>query len=149
GGSQGAAFAPGGSGPFIDPNNHFIIDGLAPGNYDISFQQNSFGFAAQASGGINLASYTQGPIPVGAGQIVDLGTITLKPGISLSGNVADSAGNALSNITIRAQPSNSQHGANSVQTTTDAQGNFTLAGLSSDLKIYDIVAAPRPGSGDS
>ncbi len=149
GGSESADFAPGGSGPNIDSSGHFTIEGLAPGTYDVVFQQNSYGVSVQAAGGLNLASYTQGSVAVTAGQTVDIGVITLKPGISISGNVVDTSGNALSNITVRAQPSNNQHGQNSIQTTTDAQGNFTLTGLSSDLKIYDVVAAPRPGTGDS
>jgi len=149
GGSQSASFNPGGSGPAIDSNNHFTIEGLSPGTYDVVFQQNSYGISVQAAGGLNLASYTQGSVAVTAGQTVDLGVITLKPGISVSGNVVDTSGNPLSNIAVRATPSNSQNGQNSIQTTTDAHGNFTLSGLSSDLKTYDIVAAPRPGNGDS
>ena len=148
GGSQSAEFSPGGSGPDIDSNNHFTIDGLSPGTYDVVFQQNSYGIAVQAAGGLNLASFTQGSVVVAAGQTVDLGVITLKPGISVSGNVVDTSGNPLSNITVQATPSNSQHGQNSIQTTTDAQGNFTLTGLSPDLKIYDVVAAPRSDGGE-
>ena len=94
----------------------------------------------QAAGGINLASFTQGSISVTQGQTVDLGTVILKPGLSLSGMVSDTAGTPLSNITVRATPSNSRHGDNSIQVTSDAQGNFTFLGLSPDLKIYDIVA---------
>jgi len=146
GGSRGAN--QNGTGPSIDANNQFSIDGLTPGTYDVTFQQNSFGISVQASGGLNLAAYTQGSVVITAGQTLDLGTIVLKPGISLSGTVTDTSGNPLSNISVRATPSNSQHGQNSIQVTTDANGNFTLTGLSSDLKIYDIVAAPRPGPGD-
>jgi len=149
GGSQSAAFNPGGSGPAIDSNNHFTISGLVPGTYDVVFQQNSYGLSVQAAGGTNLASYTQGSVAVTAGQTVDLGVITLLPGISISGNIVDSSGNPLSNIVVRATPSASQHGQNSIQVTSDAQGNFTLTGLSSNIKTYDIVVAPRPGPGDS
>ena len=150
GGSQSAQFSTDGTNrPAIDASNHFTIDGLAAGTYNVVFQQNSYGISVQAAGSVNLASYTQGSIIVTQGQTVDIGTIVLKPGLSLSGTVTDTSGSPLSNITVRATPSVNNNGNNSLQVTTDAQGNFTLTGLSADLKIYDIVAAPRPGSGDS
>jgi hypothetical protein len=149
GGSQSAAFNPGDSGPAIDANNHFSINGLVPGTYDVVFQQNAYGLSVEAAGAFNLASYTQGSVVVTAGQTVDLGVITLMPGISVSGSVVDASGNPVSNITVQATPSNNQHGQNSIQTTTDGQGNFTLTGLSSVLKTYDFVAAPIPGPGSS
>jgi len=135
--------------PGIDPDNHFTIDGLAPGTYDVSLQQNSNGMSAQATGGLDLASYTQGSVVVTEGQTVDLGVIILKPGISVSGTVTDASGHSISNIIVRATPSASQHGQNSIQATSDAQGNITLTGLSPDSRMYDIVAAPRPYPGDS
>jgi hypothetical protein len=150
GGYQGARDSFDGTNkPAIDANNQFTIDGLAAGTYNVYFQQNSYGGSVQAAGGVNLASYIKGSVVVTQGQTLDLGVITLKPGLSLSGTVKDTSGQALSNIRVRARPSNSKHGDNSLEVTSDAQGSFTFLGLTPDNKIYDIIAAPHPGLNDT
>ena len=148
GGFQSANFDNGGR-VSIDANNQFEIDGLLAGIYDVRFMQNSYGASIQGQGSLNLASYTQGSVTVPEGQTVDLGTIALVPGITLFGRVTDASNQPFSNIVVRAQPSNSQHGSDGNQTFTDANGNYTLAGLNPSFKQYDIVAAPRPSPGDN
>ncbi len=145
GGFANAAY--GSNGIAIDANNQFSIEGLLSGTYDVRFQQFTYGNASQGS--MNLAAYTQGAVAVPPSQTVDLGTITLLPGISLSGNVTDATGNALSNIRVRAQPSNSQHGNDSIETFTNSNGDFTFAGLNPFVKTYDFTAAPRPSPGEN
>jgi hypothetical protein len=120
---------------------------LVAGTYDVFFQQSSFGTASKGS--LNLANYTQGGLKVPLSQTVDLGTITLIPGLSVNGTVTDSNGVALSNILVRAQPSNSQHGSNSIEVFTNGNGAFTFTGLNPSIKTYDFIAAPRPQPGDN
>jgi hypothetical protein len=139
----------GAGGLYIDSNNQFHIDGLVAGTYDVNFQQFSYGLSAQSAGSINLASLTQGSVQVGEAQTIDLGTISLVPGISLSGTVTDLSGNGLANIPVQARPANSKNGNDTIQVFTDAQGNFTLTGLNPGIRIYDIVAARRPSPGDT
>lgn len=136
-------------GPDLTDDNQFHIEGLVPGIYDLFFRQQSFGFAAQSQGGVNLAQKTLAQIKVSEGQTLDVGTINLVPGLSLSGIVRDSNQNGLANITVRAWPSNSKNGDSGTETTTDPQGQFTLFGLDESLKNYDVVAAPRPDFQDS
>jgi len=133
----------------IDTNNQFTIDGLVAGAYDVQFRQNTFGASVQGQGSINLASYTKGQVRVTEGQTMDIGTIELKQGLSLSGTVKDESNNPLPNIVVRAEPSNSREGNNFSETTTDSAGQFTLTGLNPDLKTYTIRAAPRPYPGDA
>jgi hypothetical protein len=133
----------------IDANSQFTINGLIAGTYDVSFQQNSFGTSVLGQGSLNIASYTRGAVVVPAGQTLDLGTITLQPGIAISGIITDTVGTPLANIRVRAQPSNSQHGSNGQETFTDATGKYTFSGLNPSVKTYDFVAAPRPSPQDT
>jgi hypothetical protein len=134
----------------LDSNNQFRVEGLVAGAYDVQFNQNSFSASQQAQGSINLANLTKAQIQVSEGQTLDLGTITLTPGLSLSGTVSDMQGHRLPNIVIRANASaNSNHGSNSIQATTDSNGQYTLLGLDSALKTYDLTVAPRPQGSDN
>lgn len=133
----------------FDSNNQWRIDGLIAGTYDLSFRDNGVGTASgSGSGGtLNLAALTKAQILVAEGQILDVGTITMAPGLSVSGTVKDAAGNGLPNIRVRAHISlkNDHQG---LETITDSQGQFTLTGLNPTDKIYDFEAAPRPGFSD-
>src|SRR5262249_3569256 len=105
-GAAGAAAGTGGGGPGqndIDLNNHFHIDGVLAGTYDVQFRQDTFDSTLAGQGSLNLAAYTQGQVKVTEGQIVDLGTIELKQGLSLTGTVQDTNGNLLPNIRVRAE----------------------------------------------
>lgn len=151
GGYQEATRSSGGAGGAnpqidIDSNNQFHIDGLVPGVYDVEFRQDSYGASFVGQGSVNLAYYVKGQVVVTEGQLSDLGTIELKQGLSLTGTVQDSLGNDLPNIRVRAQASGKHDFYNNSETFTDAAGQFSLTGLNPDLKSYDVVAAPRPGT---
>ncbi|HVO33340.1 MAG TPA: fibronectin type III domain-containing protein, partial [Elusimicrobiota bacterium] len=136
----------------LDANtNQFEIDGLAGGTYDVSFQQQSSGVSVAGAGSLNLATLTKGGVIVNAGSTVDLGNVTLTPGLSVPGIVTDTSGNPLSNIRIEARPSNSNtnNGSGNIDVNTDADGKFNIAGLNPAIKNYDIVVAPRPSPGDT
>jgi hypothetical protein len=126
----------------IDSNNQFSIDGMIAGTYDVYFKQFSYGSSTQGS--LDLAAYTQGGVVVPQGQTLDLGTITLQPGLAVSGLVTDTSGTPLSNIRVRAYPSNNQHGNDGQEVFTNSVGRFTFTGLSPKVKVYDFIAAPRP-----
>ncbi len=151
GGYQEASMSTSSTGFHVDINasNQFHIDGLVPGTYDVQFRQDSFGAAFVGEGSVSLASYVKGQLIVTEGQVTDLGTIELKQGLSLTGTVEDTSGNALPNIRVRARPSGKHDYSNEAETFTDTAGQFTLSGINPDLKSYDIIAAPRPWIGDT
>src|SRR5258708_7593698 len=126
----------------IDTNNQFSIDGVVAGTYDVIFSQDSWGQALQGS--LNLASLTKGGVVVTQSQTLDLGTITLQPGLSISGLVTDQAGNPLPNIRIHADSANRQAGQSGQEAITNSNGKFTISGLNPATKVYDFTAAPRP-----
>jgi len=135
--------------PAFDDSGQFVIDGLSAGNYDVHFNATSGG-PVGGGAGLNLANLTKAQIHVEDGQTVDIGTVMLKPGLSLAGSVQDQAGNPLPNIQVQANPSNSSsQGDNSINVLTDAQGNFTLTGLDPVTQRYNVVAAQRPRPGDT
>jgi len=136
-------------GILIDSNNQFHINGMVAGTYDVTFQQNTGGSSMQSAGGLNLTALTKGSIQVAESQTVDLGTISLQPGLTLSGTVTDTSGNLLANIPVEADPPNNTNGNGSIRVFTDAQGNFSLVGLDPSIKIYTITAAKRPSPGDT
>lgn len=138
----------GGGRPDIDADNKFHIEGVVAGTYDIQFRQDTFINTVITQGSLNLAAFTKGGVLVTEGQAVDLGTIELKQGLTLSGTVKDEQGNALPNVRVRASASG-QHHDNSLETVTDAAGQYSINGINPDLKAYDIVAAPRPFPGDN
>jgi len=147
GGYQSAAYS--GSSVDINSENQFHIDGLVEGVYDVNFRQNSYGFSVGGSGGVNIANQTKAQIKVTQGQTLDLGTITLIPGLSVGGTVRDTSGNALPNIRVRAYPSINDRGSNGLEAITNSAGQYTLLGLDASLKNYDIQAAPRPEGSDN
>ncbi|MBI4051202.1 MAG: hypothetical protein HY400_01730, partial [Elusimicrobia bacterium] len=134
----------------FDQSDRVTISGLAPADYDAVFGGNNFDFRAAGKGSLNLVPVTQSQISIAAGQTVDIGTVNLKPGVSLSGTVKDVLGNALSNIPVTAYPTTLGFDFNQTLTAfSNENGQFTLNGLSSDLRYYDVVAAPRFDSEDA
>lgn len=129
----------------LDGDNQFQIDGLVPGTYDVRFRQDSWGMQTQSQATFDLAPLTKSQIRMTEGQIVDLGTVELKQGLSLKGTVHDTDGNPLPNIQVRARrAAMSTDGDEEPSTYTDALGQFLLKGLDATAKAYHVTAAPRP-----
>ncbi|MBI4056925.1 MAG: hypothetical protein HY399_05180 [Elusimicrobia bacterium] len=128
----------------FDGSDQITIPGLLPANYDVDFGNKDFDPSAAGQGSLNLLLITKSQISVAAGQIVNIGTVNLKPGVSLIGTVRDQAGTALSNIPVSAYPTASDFDLNQmVNAFTNENGQFTLNSLSSELRYYDVIAAPR------
>ncbi|MBI3978056.1 MAG: carboxypeptidase regulatory-like domain-containing protein [Chloroflexi bacterium] len=84
---------------------------------------------------------TQPPITVGGGDAVDLGTITLRNRSStISGVVADQAGNGVAGIDVRAWLAG---GGDFVSTVSITDGIYSLSVISG---TWEVQAQPRPES---
>ncbi|HLH27370.1 MAG TPA: carboxypeptidase regulatory-like domain-containing protein, partial [Acidimicrobiales bacterium] len=137
GGIGFAGGPPGSTGPTLDPNGQFLIDGLIPGNYDVKFVT-PYGDAADAA---------VSGVAVTAAGVSDLGVVSLPAAARLSGQVLDaSTGAPLPGIVVAARPSLRGAGASGrpITALTDVSGRFALAGLDPAIRYYDVFAAARP-----
>jgi len=132
----------------------FAIYRLMPGNYDVSFRQNQGGgldAESVAKGQKAYAPVVKSGIRISAGQTLDLGTIDLTQGVTLSGTVTDTSNNPLANIRVEGRPATGSHGdewQSMVEAMTDATGKYTLQGIDLSKKYYNVVASPRWEGGD-
>lgn len=122
---------------------------VSPGTYDIVLYNQTQLTADQiAQGKKTFVTVTVSGIRVTAGQTTDVGVIDLREGVPVSGIVTDSAGTPLPNIRVIGD-SGSHDSETQPEAFTDKLGAYTLQGLDSEtIRFYDIVAAPRPDSGD-
>lgn len=91
-------------------------------------------------------------VRVSGGQILNLGTIDLRQGGSLTGTLRNAAGLPLANIRVRGVPSLSNGSSRhewSVETFSDANGVYRLMGIDRSQRYYDVVAAPRYRPGET
>ncbi len=124
----------------------FLVGPLLPDvNYDVKIAQDKWDLAFLAQGSQNYTPVSIAGIKPGAGELRDLGVVTLNQGSSLKGSVTDSTGTALGNIKVLAKPT---FGATdvTVQTFTGPDGSYTLWVSTFISSQYDITAAPRGGN---
>jgi hypothetical protein len=139
---------------YFDADGRFRIPRLIPDtNYDLRFRgYDGLNNADRASGIKTYAPTVMAGILATEGQIVDVGTVDLKQGASLSGTVLSVSSQPLANIRVIARPSvkstvdtwNLQ-----VETYTDENGRYTLQGIDRAYRHYDIVASPRYRPGET
>lgn len=143
-----------GGGPQLDPNTgQFTVTRLVPDAvYDLSLRgYSNFGQESAANGLKTFAPVSLGGLRVAPGQILDVGTIDLSQGGTLTGTIRDTAGAPLANIRLVAMPSLSNgknRGNYSVETFSDEAGKYEFHGIDRGQRFYDVVAAPRFSSGD-
>lgn len=129
--------------PSFDSDGNFTLEGLIPDvTYDVHLRQESWGFHYMSAGSVSYAPVIKAGIKVDDGQTVDLGTIDLRQGLTLSGAVKNSSGSGLSSIQVLAKPSLNSSGA-PVEAWTDHEGKFKIVGLDPKEKFYDITANSR------
>lgn len=127
----------------IDSNDQFVIEGLLPGTYDVRVKAADGGSGALLTGALILAPQTAAARRVIEGQITDVGSITLKPALAVTGTVKDNNNNPIANILVGASPSHEEGEDFQVAAFTNQEGVYTLAGFSPDIKRYDFVVMPR------
>ncbi len=139
---------------YFDEDGRFRIPRLIPDtNYDLRFRgYDGLDNADRANGIKTYAPTVIAGVLASEGQIVDVGTVDLKQGATLSGTVLSVSSQPLANIRVIARPSvkstvdtwNLQ-----VEAYTDENGRYTLQGIDRAYKYYDIVASPRYRPGET
>jgi hypothetical protein len=127
----------------------FAIPYLPEASYDLTFgkstKDNSSSSTAGSSTG-NQATYATkviSGIKVRTGQTVDIGTVDIRQGLTVSGTVTGKNGAPLPNIPVIAVPSLSTEWSALLNSFTDANGKYSIAGLDGDYPYYDVIACPR------
>lgn len=129
--------------------DNFELSFLPEASYDVSLGQSSYGdykYASAGSSGGNTTSYaakTLSSIKVKNGQAIDLGTIDIHQGLTVTGTVKDKAGNGIANIPVLALPSLTNTFDSELFGFTDINGKYSVVGLDPDNPYYDIIACPR------
>jgi hypothetical protein len=132
----------------------FEIRFLPEGIYDLKFEQSATnavrytgttagGGGSSNSNGATYATKLLAGIKVRTGQTIDIGTIDIKQGVTITGTVTDKNGNPLPNIPVCAIPSLSNDWQTTIYGFTDANGKYSIAGLNTDYPYYDLIACPR------
>ncbi len=124
---------------FREADGSFRLRDLSPGTYRLVLEHPG------------ALPRTLGKVEVGPGESVDLGTVTLDPGIELSGTVVDAAtGEPVAGATVeraetdpflamqrRMDAADGEPGRGS---RTDAKGRFTLGGLEPGRVVLEVRA---------
>ena len=139
---------------YFDDDGRFRIPRLIPDtNYDLRFRgYDGLDNADRANGIKTYAPTVIAGVLASEGQIVDVGTVDLNQGGTLSGTVLSVSSQPLANIRVIARPSvksNVDTWNLQVEAYTDENGRYTLQGIDRAYKYYDIVASPRYRPGET
>jgi len=84
-------------------------------------------------------------VPDTEGATVDIGTLQLKEGVTISGTVtSEASGNAIGNIEVCAEPVDEKDGATWSCASTDSKGKYKIYGVDPDVKYYTVIGGSRP-----
>jgi len=129
----------------------FELTFLPEADYDVMLGQSSYGMmmgmaamGGQSQGG-NQTDYASKVISakVKDGQTVDLGTIDIRQGITLTGTIKDKNGRGIPNIPVITMPSLTSEWSSELRAFTDINGKFSIQGLNPENPYYDVIACPR------
>lgn len=138
-----AEAAAGPAGRPVGADGVFRIGPLAPGAvYDAHFRQDAWDMAYLKAGSQNYAPAVSAQHALGAGEVRDLGIVSLNQGQSIRGVVSGPSGERLPNIAMSAAPALVDEAA-AVRTQTAGDGSYTLWVSSHIARYFDLTAAPR------
>ena len=131
----------------IGMDGYFRVGPLLPGAaYDLTLAQTSWDASALLQGSQNYAPVVMSGLSPQAGEIKDVGVVSLNQGQFITGLVrSTSTGAALGGLKVTAQPSFGLTMMN-VETFTNGAGRYTLWVSTSVSSQFDLTAAPRDGN---
>jgi len=117
----------------------FILKNLPKGTYTLRVTNTDGSYT-------NYATFVKSGISVPDIQgDVDIGVITLKPAVEITGTVKDTAGKPLSNVPIVVYPQDVQLRKGYEQSaTTDKDGKFVFKGIDKNIKYWELRVNIRP-----
>ena len=102
-------------------------------------------------GKLSVASVEKTGYTVSPGQVLDVGTIELQQGLTITGSVQGltvlGATIPVANVRIETKPVGIHRTGPS--TFTDEKGSFTISGLNPDTRYYNFIFAARDERGDN
>lgn len=123
----------------FDENGVFYLRNLPEGTYLLNVS-----FESSGSSNLNYAATSVYGISITGESTFDVGTIKLKQGTTITGQVTDASGTPLPNIPVEAELMDSKYGEVLIETKTGADGYYTLTGVDPDIPYYEVCAAIRP-----
>jgi hypothetical protein len=131
-----------------DESGRFSIVGLWPGRYVVRWDGGDE-WISQYFGNFEYEEDTQ-RFDLGGGQVVDVGTVTVRPAAFVEGRVVDGAGNPVAEATVWAYQYREYVDAEAdwelvTATQTDSSGVYELAGL--ENKTYLVQYEQLVGEG--
>jgi len=143
-----------------DPNNvpgRFHLKSLPAGNYIVTVAGD---WGERTDGSKNYASTTIAGIKISEdnvanGDEIDVGTIKLKEGVTLTGRVWEEKGGEatgydegidkpLANIPVEAEPADRREGELILEAWTRGDGTYTIYGVNPEITWWEVTAAVRP-----
>jgi len=123
----------------FDANGVFYLRNLPEGTYllNVSFESSS-------SSNLNYAATSVYGTTITGTSTFDIGTIKIKQGTTITGQVTDTIGNPLPNIPVEAELMDSKYGEVLIETKTGPDGFYTLTGIDPEIPYYEVAAAIRP-----
>jgi len=123
----------------ISETGRFILRNLPQGTYTLRIKNTAGSYANYATlvkSGINVPN-TQGD--------VDIGVISLRTAVEISGSVKDISGKPLPNVPLAVYPQDVQLRKGYEQfTTTDKDGKFVFKGINKNIKYWELKVNIRP-----
>lgn len=121
----------------------FTLSNLPAGSYVVTVEAEH---GKKQSGAKNYVGIRKAGVvvPDTAGAAVDIGTLQLKEGVTITGTITDSDSHPIGNIEVEAEPVDEKDGASSAWATTDSNGKYTIYGIDPDVKYYYVLGGSRP-----
>ncbi len=122
----------------------FRLANLPPGTYVLTVEAEH---GRKQNGAKNYVGIRKAGIvvPDTDGATVDIGTLQLREGVTLSGTVTAAAtGEPIGNIEVEAEPADEKDGSTSSFAVTDSNGNYTIYGVDPAVKYYYVIGGSRP-----
>ncbi|MFA5858935.1 MAG: T9SS type A sorting domain-containing protein, partial [Elusimicrobiota bacterium] len=136
-----------GSGDVQISTGMFTFKNLPGGTYILDIQTR-VGSDGKVNGKNYIAYFKAGIVVPNEAIEVDVGSVKLKEGVTITGKVVDMSAKPLANIKIMAKPSEKMGESIDLIATTNEFGEYTINSINPDVKYWDVTAGIRD-SGDT